>query len=127
MSPLDELRRALEADTRVMLAVLFGSAARDQLRRESDLDVGVLGPAQTDLNALQVKLERATGRTVDLVSLVDAPPCFVSRSRATVACWSNGQVISGAISERERWWIGGIGPRRRDCSTMLRQPAFAQR
>ncbi|HEY3819356.1 MAG TPA: nucleotidyltransferase domain-containing protein [Polyangiaceae bacterium] len=55
------------------LAVLFGSGARDALRADSDLDVGFLprDPAialAAELS-LQAALERAAGRTVDLVRL----------------------------------------------------------
>ncbi len=55
------------------LAVLFGSAARDALRPDSDLDVAFLPrdaamPLSEEL-ALQAVLERAAGREVDLVRL----------------------------------------------------------
>ena len=54
------------------LAVLFGSAARGRLRPDSDLDIGFLPTRDLPLAdelALQASLERATGRTVDLVDL----------------------------------------------------------
>lgn len=55
------------------LAVLFGSGARDALREDSDIDVGIL-PRDVAMTlgeelALQASLERATGRTVDLIRL----------------------------------------------------------
>lgn len=70
----DTIRRALETDESVELAVLFGSGARSELRPTSDLDVGVLGMPVNRLAALQVTLERATERTVDLIALETAPP-----------------------------------------------------
>ncbi len=55
------------------LAVLFGSGARDALREDSDIDVGIL-PRDVAITldeelALQASLELATGRTVDLIRL----------------------------------------------------------
>jgi predicted nucleotidyltransferase len=55
------------------LAALFGSGARDVLRADSDLDVGIVprDPAMSlaEELRLQADLEKATGRTVDLVRL----------------------------------------------------------
>jgi uncharacterized protein len=70
----DQLVHLLEADPLVHLAVLFGSAAGGRLRADSDLDIGVLGPAPRDLPALQLRLERMAGRRVDVVPLDTAPP-----------------------------------------------------
>jgi len=39
---LDQLRDVLEQDSRVMLAVLFGSAADGTIRPGSDVDIGIL-------------------------------------------------------------------------------------
>ena len=63
------------------LAVLFGSGARAALRPDSDLDLGVVPQGELTLNdelGLQVAIERATGRRVDLVRLDHAAPlvCF---------------------------------------------------
>jgi predicted nucleotidyltransferase len=68
------LTQALAADTSVTLAVLFGSEARGAARGTSDLDVAVAGPDPSELPALALRLERATGRSVDLLSLTNAPP-----------------------------------------------------
>lgn len=70
----DALAAALLAEPDVRLAVLFGSASRSMDGPASDLDVGVVAEASTVLAALAVRLERATGRRVDLVNLVEAPP-----------------------------------------------------
>lgn len=70
---LDALRRLLQAHPGVHLAILFGSAARGTSHARSDLDVAFLpSDAQMPLFdelRLQADLERATGRTVDLVRL----------------------------------------------------------
>ncbi len=69
---LVRLKGALQG-TRLRLAVLFGSGARDALRAESDVDIAFvpLDPAMTlaDELGLQAALERAAGRTVDLIRL----------------------------------------------------------
>ena len=65
--------RPLLAGDGLKLAALFGSAARDALRPDSDVDIGIVptDPAMSlrDELRLQAALERATGRTVDLVRL----------------------------------------------------------
>ena len=71
----DKLRRVLEAEPRVRLAVLFGSAAKRALRSRSDIDVGVsFGGGDERAQDLSVAVSRATGRPVDLVLLDSAPP-----------------------------------------------------
>jgi hypothetical protein len=76
MSPLDRIRRVLEETPAVRLAVVFGSAARQNENPHSDIDVGVslLESAGQAVQTLAVALERAAGRRVDLVSLDNAPP-----------------------------------------------------
>jgi uncharacterized protein len=75
MTVADALTRALEPVDDVRLAVLFGSAAKGALRADSDLDVGLLMANGRPLPpALQVTLERTTGRAVDLTLLDLAPP-----------------------------------------------------
>ncbi|MBE3097790.1 MAG: nucleotidyltransferase domain-containing protein [Acidobacteria bacterium] len=75
VSALDVLAAALAQEPVVRLAVLFGSAATRSDGPPSDLDVGVLLSTESiDLSALGVRLERATGRPVDLVDLAAAPP-----------------------------------------------------
>jgi predicted nucleotidyltransferase len=70
----DSLLEALTAEPKVRLAVLFGSEARGKADAASDLDVGVAGPDASELPALALRLERATGRPIDLVGLTTAPP-----------------------------------------------------
>jgi uncharacterized protein len=76
MSVLDQIRRALDDAPDVCLAVIFGSAARGRMGPDSDVDVAVSfrDDAERSAPALAVALERAVGRTVDLVSLDAAPP-----------------------------------------------------
>lgn len=73
---LTSLREVLRRGPPLRLAMLFGSFARRQPRPDSDVDVAIL-PANPDLPLaaeldLQVALERACGRTVDLVRLDQA-------------------------------------------------------
>jgi predicted nucleotidyltransferase len=74
---LSRLRVALTNAPPLRLAILFGSAADDALRADSDVDVGIV-PRQADLLLateldLQTRLERVCGRPVDLVRLDRAP------------------------------------------------------
>ena len=73
-TPAAVLASALAAEPGLRLAVLFGSAARDEAGDRSDLDVAVIGPDQGHLSPLEVRLARATGRQVEVVSLEAAPP-----------------------------------------------------
>jgi predicted nucleotidyltransferase len=67
------LRSVLRAGPALRLAVLFGSAVRDQLTALSDVDVGIV-PNDPDLELaveldLQARLALACRRNVDLVRL----------------------------------------------------------
>jgi uncharacterized protein len=75
MDPVRALALAIADEPDVQLAVLFGSAARGEAHRGSDLDLAVVGPTgPARLSALAVTLSRKTGRTVDVASLEAAPP-----------------------------------------------------
>jgi hypothetical protein len=55
--------------------VLFGSAATGRLHSDSDIDVGISMESRGEIApALRVALERAVGRSVDVVMLDEAPP-----------------------------------------------------
>jgi predicted nucleotidyltransferase len=74
----------LEGDGRVAYALLFGSNARGDARSGSDVDVAIgLVPgtrlSAQDIGDLVSRLESATGRTVDLVILDEAPPAIAYR------------------------------------------------
>lgn len=81
---LDALRTALECDSRIAYALVFGSSARGGAGAHSDVDVA-LGLAEgatlgtLELGALAARLEEAAGRTVDLVLLEEAPPGLAYR------------------------------------------------
>lgn len=76
VDPESAITRVLSVVPEIRLAVLFGSVAKRRGRADSDLDVGVLftGDGPVDLPALRVRLERDTGRVVDLIALDSAPP-----------------------------------------------------
>lgn len=74
---LETVREVLENFDEVRLAYLFGSVAAGTARPSSDLDVAVLltpGTGQAVVDRLNDALERASGRTVDLVDLSLVPP-----------------------------------------------------
>ena len=75
---LDALRRAVEAEPDVANALLFGSRARGSARPDSDVDVAVelIPGASRDVRALgglTARLEAATGHSIGLVLLDEAP------------------------------------------------------
>lgn len=72
----DRLIRTLEGFPDVELAVVFGSVARGEATRDSDIDVGVnvKEPSYELLGRLEVTLCRAAQREVQVVSLDESPP-----------------------------------------------------
>ncbi len=70
---LDAIKQVLGSGPPLRLAVLFGSGARGTLRPDSDVDIGIVpDDATLSLDAetdLQIALEQACGRPVDLVRL----------------------------------------------------------
>lgn len=80
---LDAVSQQIATDPRITYALVFGSHARGTAHAASDLDVAIGGltapfTAQ-DLGDLVGRLESATGRTVDLVTLDQAPPGLAYR------------------------------------------------
>ena len=80
----DALCRALEAEPDVANALLFGSRARGSERPDSDVDVAVeLIPGAPRnvraLGGLAARLESATGHSIGLVLLDEAPPPLAYR------------------------------------------------
>jgi hypothetical protein len=73
------------ADDRLLAAYLFGSVARRADSSSSDVDVGILlrtaptGELDDLRFALEGDLERALGRTTQVVALNNAPPDLVHR------------------------------------------------
>lgn len=76
MRPSDQaIKKALVGIDGLLLAVLFGSAARSTLRPDSDIDVALLLDrplAAQELDAISDRLALATGRAVDIVDLSQA-------------------------------------------------------
>lgn len=54
-------------------ALVFGSVATGQARRDSDLDLLVLGTVAADYWSLRAELEMACGRPLDLLTEADDP------------------------------------------------------
>lgn len=78
---IDALVTELQRDERISAAFLFGSAARDALRPDSDLDVGVIyadaatsRAAERALRETLGRLGTAAGRDVHVVELERAGP-----------------------------------------------------
>jgi predicted nucleotidyltransferase len=80
---IDPLRDELASEPSIMLAYLFGSAARGEDRPGSDIDVAVLAETALGLehtSLLAERLARAIGfrSRVDLVDLRTASPVFAA-------------------------------------------------
>jgi len=78
----DAIVAVLRQEPRVVYALVFGSRARGDARADSDIDlaVGVSSPFATrDIGDLVGRLEDASGLTVDLVLLDEAPPALAYR------------------------------------------------
>jgi uncharacterized protein len=81
---MDTLRQVLDEDQRIDYALIFGSSARGTAHARSDLDIAVGLKAGTNLEPLELgdlvaRVERATGRSVDLLLLDEAPPAIAYR------------------------------------------------
>lgn len=92
---LTKLKSVLDSHEDVIVAYLFGSAARGELRPSSDVDIGILvsapprkaglameasGPTLTSLRGdLEDALREAVHRPVDLVILNHASPDLIHR------------------------------------------------
>jgi uncharacterized protein YutE (UPF0331/DUF86 family)/predicted nucleotidyltransferase len=84
------MSKALEGRDEIRLAYLFGSFARGTAHDRSDVDIAVLARPPLGLDeteALTRALAEATGRSVDLVDLEQAPPLLL---REVIA---GGQVV----------------------------------
>lgn len=85
---IERLRPALASEPRLAVAWLFGSAARGEMRADSDVDVAVVFAAATTardrdslIADLASRLEAATApRPLDLIALEDQGHVFVHRA-----------------------------------------------
>lgn len=85
---IERLRPLLAAEPRIAAAWLFGSAARGEMRPDSDVDVGVIfvrglqaQQREAVLADLASRLESSTApRALDLVALEDQGHVFVHRA-----------------------------------------------
>jgi len=70
------MKTIFERFPEVDLAILFGSAARGELRKDSDVDLGLRarGLEPHRRNAMLAAVERALHRTLDVIDLDTAPP-----------------------------------------------------
>jgi predicted nucleotidyltransferase len=69
------MREILQRHPEVDLAILFGSAAKGALRKESDVDLALRATLdRTARNAMLAEIERALGRTLDVIDVDAAPP-----------------------------------------------------
>ncbi|MGO9320837.1 MAG: type VII toxin-antitoxin system MntA family adenylyltransferase antitoxin [Solirubrobacteraceae bacterium] len=118
---LSTLRRALQTEPNVRLAVLYGSVARGDDTPDSDLDLLVsLGEDRADAAVkLAVRLERATGRDVDVARLnrvQDAAPPLLLRAI------DEGRVVL----DRDGEWAG-LKTRRSEIARRARDAREARR
>jgi len=76
MDLLESLRQRAASNPELRLVVLFGSTARGKATRRSDVDLGVSVEPDTSAvrRRVQMELERAAGRSLDIVFLDGAPP-----------------------------------------------------
>jgi predicted nucleotidyltransferase len=81
---MDALHKVLAEDARIEYALVFGASARGTAHEGSDLDIAVGLEPGTRLGALELgdliaRLERASGRSVDIVVVDEAPPAVAYR------------------------------------------------
>jgi predicted nucleotidyltransferase len=81
---VEAIRELLNRDPRIDYALLFGSAARQSSRRDSDVDIAVglvkgLSLSPVEVGTLVADLEHASGRAIDLTFLHEAPPALAYR------------------------------------------------
>jgi predicted nucleotidyltransferase len=89
--------------------VLFGSTARGEARRRSDVDVGVLLDPDTPAYRSEVEAElgRAAGREIDMVFLSEAPPLLrfeVTRDGVLVYEKEEGLWTEFQVRAMTDWW-----------------------
>src|SRR3954447_12891559 len=91
---LSQLREALRTEPNVRFALLFGSTARGDDTKESDVDLLVEMRDPLLTIDLAVKLQETLGRSVDVVALEDAHPLLLAEAAR------EGRVI---VDRENRW------------------------
>jgi predicted nucleotidyltransferase len=109
MDLLDRLRERAASLPELKLAVLFGSTARGQARKGSDVDLALLVDPDTPdaRRKALIELERAAGREVDPVFISDAPPLLRSEiTRDGILIFQRQEDLWGRFKERAilDWW-----------------------
>ena len=105
----ERLRTMLASRDDIELAVLFGSAAQGEMDAASDLDLAVRW-ARTepmDRKELFADIERAFGRTVDVVDLDSAPPQLrfeIARHGAVIVERTEGRWSRERARAFIDWW-----------------------
>ena len=86
---IESIREVLSESSPVDVAFVFGSASRDQLKDDSDVDVAVAGAtalSSAEKMTLIEALALATGRPVDLIDLRTSPPLVFRQALTTGTC-----------------------------------------
>lgn len=109
MDLLERLRERAASLPELKLAVLFGSTARGQTRKESDVDLGLLLGTDTRSVRLHVEAElaRAARREVDIVYLNEAPPLLrfeISRGGVVLLEREEGLWTGFRARAMVDWW-----------------------
>ncbi|RLG41656.1 MAG: hypothetical protein DRN78_04025 [Thermoproteota archaeon] len=71
------IKESLSKKPNIVYAILFGSAAEDRLREDSDIDVAIRffpEPDVMELGEISSLIESVVGRAVHVVNIVRAPP-----------------------------------------------------
>ncbi len=109
MEFLESLRERAASLPEVKLAVLFGSTARGQVRKGSDVDLGLLLDPDTRSVRLHVEAElaRAARREVDVIYLTEAPPLLrfeITRDGILILEREEGLWTLCKVKAMVDWW-----------------------
>jgi predicted nucleotidyltransferase len=109
MDLLDRLRERAASLPEVKMAVLFGSTARGQARKKSDVDLALLVEPDNSEARLKVlvELERAAAREVDVVYMNEASPLLrfeISRDGVLILEREEGLWTGFRVRAMLDWW-----------------------